>query len=295
MDAADWPLWFNLQGKTNMALRKRFRYALFRSGSGGSTGVYTLKRSAHRVKAVNKLVQRLAKGKLVYLVTGTWRPCYSEKERARMWQRFVDRMRKEREVYAYQWVRERHPGPGPNEGTFHVHAAVVCSTTWNWRKRIQEWSKRYTGSNNGLDVKERRHAGYLIKYIVKGRDSGDEASCRWWGCSKLQRSMVVTDAGHVEVMDPEWADNAYLCGTWYLDRLAKASAVVVDEKRKRWTAQRLEWLRLRNERDRLRSIGVRWSCRWPKGFAFVGPVMPVNGTPTKRERLLVYRHAGSSY
>lgn len=213
IDAGYFGAWIDARGRTNLATTYPTRTGQARNGSGGSTGLFTLKRPETRSKAraVNAILRELTPGRSCYLITHTMAPHYDHYARRDHWNRFIDRFRKLPEVYAYQWMTELHPGTGENAGTIHHHMVAVMRKRWNYNASIQGWSQRYSGSCNGLDVlKLSRNEQYVVDdlcYVEKTlREEGHctELPFRWWGCSQnIKRNALVDGPVEgVEVRQP---------------------------------------------------------------------------------------------
>lgn len=176
--------------------------------AGGANGTYTLKRTrttAKRVARVHALVAKACAHK-VYLITHTVSSDYvprhrvgepgesRDRVRRRLFRSLLDRIRKEPLYRGHFWTTELHGGGGANEGTIHHHLAVRMAGYWAYKCKIKEWSKRYSGSVNGLDVSPPQHAnrsyGYVTKafrYMTKSAETA-ELPFRWWGTSEVARS-----------------------------------------------------------------------------------------------------------
>jgi len=161
---------------------------------------------ARRIAEVHNLIAKTMRER-VYFITLTshpnWRgiprvygPELDEHvnyKRRRAFNLFVDRIRKLRCYRGHYWTTEYHPGKGENAGTIHHHLILRTSGFWNYKQVVVEWSKRYCGSNNGLDIRNPTTGNKAWSYLYGAYkyldlvDDTEELPFRWWGTSQVAR------------------------------------------------------------------------------------------------------------
>jgi len=168
----------------------------FTRGGGNYNGLFTTKRTARNAKAVAHIHGRLAHGQRVYLITHGMSNAWGDRERRGRFRLFLDRLRKEPGYLGHMWTTERHVS-----GRIHHHCVARFNGFWDFRTKVQGWSMRYCASTNGLDIRPPKEvkvdgqaAIYAVKgfwYSIKGQGTEDALPFRWWGTSKVSRSVVV--------------------------------------------------------------------------------------------------------
>jgi len=195
-------------------------------------GLFTTKRTARNAKAVAHIHARLSYGQYVYLVTHTMRSVWSDRERRGRFRLLLDRIRKEPGYVGHMWTTERHAS-----GKLHHHCVCRFSSTWDYASKVQAWSVRYCASTNGLDIKPpkgpkigQQAAIYVAKgfwYGIKGQGTDDALPFRWWGTSKVIRSVKVADDDLPTLFSlssvKRWPKCAYVSARWAVELCALAS------------------------------------------------------------------------
>lgn len=178
---------------------------------GGPTGLYSTGRSKEVVTCVGKVHELLARSERqsAYFITHTVQPWYYQRShgwmhpprvgarwderpevyrRRKLFRLLLDRLRKEPGYLGHLWTTERH-----QSGHLHHHLIVRFKRSWSFKGCVVAWSKRYTGSVNGLDIEPVRSGkagAYLAKafgYITKDTGIPDYLPVRWWGTSTVAR------------------------------------------------------------------------------------------------------------
>lgn len=202
---------------------------------------YTTKRTHVTAKAVATVHSHLAAGQWCYLVTHTTppdflfcvakvgqRPLTLEHHQRSAFGAFLDRLRKEPGYCGHMWTCERH-----KSGQLHHHVAIRFRHRWNYAPLVVQWSQRYCGSVNGLDVSfedKGKAAQYVVKafwYAAKSLGEGDDLPFRWWGTSKIARSVKLADHELPQLFSVAsrhpWAKCARVPGEWASLQAAKVS------------------------------------------------------------------------
>lgn len=176
-----------------------------------SSPLCTVTRTKDRARRIAEVHATIAKyrNERVYLATHTTAPDWvgmrgpSEVPRHKQinhrrreaFSKFLDRLRKEPGFRGCFWVTELHEGErgkGSNLGTIHHHAVIRFSGFWNWRPLVQQWSWKYCGSSNGLDIADPVPGKQAYRYLMgawKYLDLDHEAQLpfRWWGTTRIAR------------------------------------------------------------------------------------------------------------
>jgi len=220
-----------MTGKTDLHNRTFVATPQKLKPSGGN-GTYSTVRTASKARAVARLHKRVAdNGEWVYLITHTMSDAAGDDLRRKMFRRFVDRIRKLEHFAGYMWTTERH-----KRGQLHHHLVLRMRKPWQYRKVIVGLSMRYCGSVNGLDVSDHGCAGSRgVAYASKGfayacKDAAerkDKLPFRWWGTSRIRRSVRVAD----ELLPPllamasanNWVKCAYVSSQWAVSLCAYAT------------------------------------------------------------------------
>lgn len=208
-----WWIHVHLDGRTDQVLNYVHKEQRAPTPKRYGGCMYSTKRTKKRFTVCGKVHALLGRTGRAYFVTHTMPPSYDNKQRREHHRRWLDRLRKEPGYRGHQWVTERHDGSGTRpelRGLIHHHAVVRFASAWNWRSQVQQWSKRYSGSNNGLDIQEVRshlvgaYMGKALGYMSKATGGHDELPFRWWGTSRIVRTvrMRAEDAPIYKV--PEW-------------------------------------------------------------------------------------------
>jgi len=169
--------------------------------NGGFKGQYSYKRARGKINARLTFMDWLWRSyeSSAYLTTLTFSDRISNEERHSAKNKFLDNFRKRR--FPLLWITEPHNDREDNEetsnvcgrkGLVHYHILSIHPTQWKYKKRngmgrfsITEWSLRYCGSNNGLDVKKiDKTLFYLSCYFRKTPDVFT-LNKRLWGCQRI--------------------------------------------------------------------------------------------------------------
>jgi len=255
---------------------------------GGASGAYTLKRSARSLRSVLDLHGSMAARGSAYFVTLTSSPSWSAQARRDGMRLFLDRVRKCPGYMGHVWVTELHGGIGLNAwhggpqwdgvqlrrcsvhllrltrrsnfGTIHHHVLLrFAGTGWVYRNKVVEWSKRYTGSVNGLDVRRiaKGSVTYYMSKVTRYMRKADQHHAlpfRWWGTSRLARRFVCSQAEPWAVFVTE--TRPWMRGRFYRARLcgavarAECRALTLLYEAQRMHKRRLKELRSRRRKKR---------------------------------------------
>jgi len=181
-------------GRTDQLIGYRREYNRTSRGAEYS-GTYTTGRTKRRFVLLAKVHARLAVGQHSYFITHGMDHTHSEKERRERFRQLLDRLRKLPGYRGHLWVTERHTGDGPCRGMIHHHIILRMAVRWDYTKHVTAWSWKYCDSINGLDidpVKSANVGGYCAKalgYMCKDTGTADTLPFRWWGTSKIQRTV----------------------------------------------------------------------------------------------------------
>lgn len=183
-------------GKTSI---KNFNITSTPITGGGFNGVYTYRRSAKKIRGTLYVLEALwkATGYRAYLVTLTFGNDISNAERYERKQAFTNNLR--HYCWHYVWVTELHS----DRERVHFHYVVLCRRSKRNRLHdyVVDWSIRYCGSNNGLDITQiTKTLFYVAKYI--GKEKGEvESDRRLWGKSNFP---VATETTKKELQENEY-------------------------------------------------------------------------------------------
>jgi len=114
---------------------------------------------------------------------------------------------------------------------------------WDYTKVVKRWSKRYCDSVNGLDIQPPKGGdswGYGEAFGYLGdNDLGDKLPFRWWGTSKVVRSVKVADEDLppliAQVQNNWWPHCARVSYQWAVHLCASATA---ERETAKWFARR---------------------------------------------------------
>lgn len=210
-----WQRWTNwhwvtvhLDGRTNLTTNYAHREDRAATVKQYGGKMFSPRRSRRRFYSVGRVHTLLAKRERAYFVTHTMAPEWSNDDRRKAFRRFLDRLRKEPGYCGHQWVTEMHPGE-TMQGLIHHHVFVRFTSAWMYRDRVQNWSKSYCGSSNGLDIQAVRtqhvggYMGKALGYMAKALDT-DKLPFRWWGTSRVARSVTMRGRDVPVGVKPEW-------------------------------------------------------------------------------------------
>lgn len=245
-----------IDGRTNLTNR----YAPFPAGKAGpgGSGQYSTKRTRRTLVNVGKVHTELAKRnqERCYFITHTAAPAWDDRKRRERWRAFVDLLRKIPGYRGHLWVTERHAGGGAVDGFIHHHAVVRFSGTWAYAGDIQAWSKRYSGSNNGLEIERVRNTSKVGAYMAKAvgyitkDESGGTLPFRWWGTSDVAREAWTCSDGIPVGMRTEYYQKANWSNhcAYTTPKLALVLMAIVTERRRqaRWLISLRKRRKVRN-------------------------------------------------
>jgi len=236
-----------LDGKTDLHnyYPEAWRRADRIKGGSGCGGTYTTKRTSRTAKAVAHQHARLSKGQHTYLITHTMSDAADDRLRRRMFRRFLDRVRKLRNVAGMMWTTERH-----KRGQLHHHCVLRMFEPFDYTRYVVAWSMRYCGSPNGLDIAppkwvpnhqtEEEAAMYAAKgfwYGIKGQGTDDELPFRWWGTSRIARKVECSQEDlptlHTLASKNRWPKCAYVSARWATEMTALRTRGLEEARRLR--------------------------------------------------------------
>lgn len=215
-----WQRWTNwnwvtvhLDGRTNLTTNYAHREDRAPTVKQYGGKMFSPRRSRRRFYGVGRVHTLLAQRERSYFVTHTMAPEWDNDDRRKAFRRFMDRLRKEDGYCGHQWVTELHNSEDTSDamhGRIHHHVVVRFSSVWYYGARVQRWSKHYCGSSNGLDIQAIRSSkhvgGYMGKalgYMTKALDT-DKLPFRWWGTSRVARSVTMRGRDVPVGVKPEW-------------------------------------------------------------------------------------------
>lgn len=237
-------VWMN--GKTDLHNQHAYNYQS-KPPKGGCGGLFSTRRTWRTARDVVRIHARIAQSEWTYLVTHTMSDAANDVLRRKMFRKLLDRVRKLAGYAGHFWTTERHV-----RGQLHHHLVLRMREEWRYRSYILSWSQRYCGSSNGLDVKPQfggsravSYAGKAFFYACKeAKDRKDVLPFRWWGTSKVVRSVRCSDDELPPLLSMasanRWRKCAYVSSAW-------ATALCAQR------TERYEWRRiLRRRRLHLR-------------------------------------------
>jgi len=284
------PMVVELDGRTDLHnwYPEPGRFDRAKMPKGGGTGAFTVKRTARSLRAVLELHGSMASRGSAYFVTLTSPPSWSAQARREGLRNFLDRLRKCPGYMGHVWVTELHGGVGlsawhggpdwegvqlkrcivhplrltrrTNFGTIHHHVLIrFGGTSWVYRNSVVEWSRRYTGSVNGLDVRRigkggvSYYMGKVTRYMKKA-GARHALPFRWWGTSRIARRFVCSQEAPWAVFVTEtrpWRRGRFyrarICG---LVARAECRALTLLFEARRMNKRRLREIRARRRKKR---------------------------------------------
>lgn len=171
------------------------------------TGEYSYSRSAGKVRKVADLLTQILEQLKVEkpysydtaLFTLTFPEYYDNDKRMQQRNKFLKQLRKRSKYYLM--TTEIH-----KSGLFHFHIVTILDAkqkqffTEKRKSKIIEWSFRYCGSINGLDVKFGRPFHYVVKYVSKDLDVKIKSSSQLWSYKGLKKFEI--DKKDIKYMQP---------------------------------------------------------------------------------------------
>lgn len=162
------------------------------SRASESADVCTLRsplRSIPKIRSILAVHAALSVNRYPYLVTYTAPPSWDVFRRRDHFALLLDALRKLPYYLGHIWTTERH-----KSGLIHQHIYIRFATRWEYAPTVNEWSIRYCGSSNGLDIQPiigdyvsaSNYVAKTLNYLTKSPILLP-SSIRWWGTSYIAR------------------------------------------------------------------------------------------------------------